>query len=197
MPIEPESRNIGGFYKGKQAVVEDVRNVPPPTRYDSYTPAPKKPDPPMDFSTRLNREGESKKHPDPAGAWGPGKPGESDKSLTSVMFFADGYSGHPAAHRYDAGEENLSMATRLAKRRQASIERRFNERCVLAAMRASRDTCSPRVMPTPSHLRGELHFAERDCPRSLTLDIHPLSACADRPCLPQCRSKETPLRGER
>merc|ERR1719240_2001698 len=81
----------------------------------------------MDFSTRLNRPNESKKHPDPAGAWGPGKPGESDKSLTSVMYFADGYTGHPAAHRYDQGEEDLSMASRIAKRRKESIERRFND----------------------------------------------------------------------
>ena len=100
--------------------------MPPLTRYQSYTPHPPKPDPPMDFSTRLNRANESKKHPDPAGGWGPGKPGESDDSVKSVMFFADGYTGHPAAHRYDEGEEDLSMASRIAKRRQASIERRFN-----------------------------------------------------------------------
>jgi hypothetical protein len=37
-----------------------------------------------------------------------------------------GYTGHYASHRFDAGEENLSMASRINKRRQQSIERRFS-----------------------------------------------------------------------
>ena len=37
-----------------------------------------------------------------------------------------GYTGHPYAHRYDAGEEDLSMASRISRRRAQSIERRFS-----------------------------------------------------------------------
>lgn len=64
----PESRNIGAFYKGKETVVEPARRFPPPTRYQSYTPNPPKPDPPFDCSMRPNRQNESILHPDPA--WG-------------------------------------------------------------------------------------------------------------------------------
>jgi len=59
----------------------------------------------MDFSTRPNRNGESLKKPDPA--WG--------------------YTGHEFARRWDKGDEGLSMATRIAKRRKESIERRFGD----------------------------------------------------------------------
>ena len=38
---------------------------------------------------------------------------------------APGYTGNWAAHRFDRGEEDLSMATRISRRRQQSIERRF------------------------------------------------------------------------
>ena len=100
----PESRNVGSFYKGPRTVVEPSRRFPPPTRYDSYTPTPPKPEPPFDCSTRPNRSGESKIIPDPA--WG--------------------YTGHEYAHRYDAGDEDLTMASRIAKRRKESIERRYN-----------------------------------------------------------------------
>ncbi|KOO31621.1 hypothetical protein Ctob_011225 [Chrysochromulina tobinii] len=105
MPKVPESRSIGSFYQGKQTVTEPARRVPPPTRYQSYTPKPPAPDPPIDCSMRPNRQNESVKHPDPA--WG--------------------YTGHEAAHRIDNGDEELSMASRIAKRRQQSIERRFND----------------------------------------------------------------------
>jgi len=104
MPKVPESRNIGAFYKGKEAAVEPARRCPPPTRYQAYTPKPKAPDPPIDCSMRPNRQNESVAHPDPA--WG--------------------YTGHYAAHRVDNGDEDFSMASRIAKRRQQSIERRFN-----------------------------------------------------------------------
>jgi hypothetical protein len=67
MAAVPESRNIGAFYKGPERVVEPARRVPPPTRYQSYTPDPPKPDIPINFEHRVNRQGESKKHPDPAG----------------------------------------------------------------------------------------------------------------------------------
>jgi len=100
----PESRNIGAFYKGKETVVEPARRFPPPTRYQSYTPNPPKPDPPFDCSMRPNRQNESILHPDPA--WG--------------------YTGHRDSHRIDHGDEDLSMASRIAKRRSQSIERRFN-----------------------------------------------------------------------
>ena len=93
------------FYKGTVAEEVAPKRYPPPTRYQSYTPKPKSPDPPMDFSTRPNRSGESLKKPDPA--WG--------------------YTGHEFARRFDIGEESQSMATRIAKRRQASIERRFGD----------------------------------------------------------------------
>ena len=103
LPIQSESRNYGMFYKGTVAEEVPPKRYPPPTRYQSYTPNAPKPDPQMDCSTRPNRSGESLKKPDPA--WG--------------------YTGHPFAHRYDAGEENMSMATRIAIRRKQSIERRF------------------------------------------------------------------------
>ena len=39
---------------------------------------------------------------------------------------APGYTGNWAAHRFDRGEEDLSMASRISRRRQQSIERRFS-----------------------------------------------------------------------
>jgi len=105
LPVQPESRNYGQFYKGPVPTMVDPRRVPPPTRYQSYTPGPPKPTPPVDCSTRPNRIGESLKKPDPA--WG--------------------YTGHEFARRFDAGDEKLSMATRIAKRRKESIERRFGD----------------------------------------------------------------------
>ena len=105
LPVQPESRNYGMFYKGAETVEVPPKRYPPPTRYNSYTPHPPKPTPPMDFATRPNRPGESLKKPDPA--WG--------------------YTGHEHARRFDKGEEKLSMATRIAKRRMDSIERRFGD----------------------------------------------------------------------
>ena len=37
-----------------------------------------------------------------------------------------GYTGNFGSHRFDAGEENLSMASRINRRRQQAIERRFS-----------------------------------------------------------------------
>ena len=39
---------------------------------------------------------------------------------------AFGYTGHEYAHRFDRGEDDLSMASRISRRRQQSIERRFS-----------------------------------------------------------------------
>lgn len=39
---------------------------------------------------------------------------------------APGYTGNWASHRFDRGEEDLSMASRISRRRQQSIERRFS-----------------------------------------------------------------------
>jgi len=103
--IQPESRNYGQFYKGPVEETVEPKRYPPPTRYQSYTPKTPEPEPPMDFQTRPNRGGESLKKPDPA--WG--------------------YTGHEFARRFDAGDEGLSMATRIAKRRKESIERRFGD----------------------------------------------------------------------
>jgi len=103
--IQPESRNYGQFYKGPVAEEVPAKRYPPPTRYQSYTPKAPAPEPEMDFATRPNRSGESLKKPDPA--WG--------------------YTGHEFARRFDAGDESLSMATRIAKRRKESIERRFGD----------------------------------------------------------------------
>lgn len=117
LPVQPESRNYGMFYKGPEQVEQPPKRYPPPTRYHSYTPHPPKPTPPIDCSTRPNRNGESLKKPDPA--WG--------------------YTGHEHARRYDVGEENLSMATRIAKRRKESIERRFGDRYAAASEGSRRD----------------------------------------------------------
>jgi len=38
-----------------------------------------------------------------------------------------GYTGHPFARRYDKGEEDLSMASRISRRRHQAIERRFSQ----------------------------------------------------------------------
>jgi len=38
-----------------------------------------------------------------------------------------GYTGHIFARRYDKGEEDLSMASRISRRRHQSIERRFSQ----------------------------------------------------------------------
>jgi len=128
MTKEPESRSIGAFYKGKQTVVEPAPRKPPPTRYQSYTPKPPAPDPPIDCSMRPNRQNESVIHPDPA--WG--------------------YTGHECSHRFDHGDEDLSMASRIAKRRQQSIERRFNDspdklKLIQAQQDAMRNSPQPEI----------------------------------------------------
>ena len=56
-------------------------------------------------------------------AWGKSR-GEGDESW-EMPDPAMGYTGHPFARRWDAGEEDLSMATRIARRRQQNLERRF------------------------------------------------------------------------
>jgi len=117
MAKQPESRNYGMFYKGTVAEEVPPKRYPPPTRYQSYTPKAPAPDPAMDFTTRPNRANESLKKPDPA--WG--------------------YTGHEHARRFDAGDEGLSMATRVAKRRQASIERRFGDSPAKNTLVASSD----------------------------------------------------------
>jgi hypothetical protein len=123
LPVQPESRNLGAFYKGPKTETVEPPRHPPPTRYQSYTPAPKKPDYPVDCSTRPNRAGESLKKPDPA--WG--------------------YTGHEFARRFDAGDEGLSMATRIAKRRKESIERRFGDRYAPCRLAPSHPPNPPRI----------------------------------------------------
>jgi len=129
LAVQPESRNYGMFYKGP--VKEEVpdKRYPPPTRYQAYTPKPPAPEPPMDCSTRPNRQGESLKKPDPA--WG--------------------YTGHEFARRFDAGDEKLSMATRIAKRRKESIERRFGDSPQKDKLSASADLSSSGVGKTYSY----------------------------------------------
>ena len=41
-------------------------------------------------------------------------------TLSRVLQGWKGYTGHEAAHRIDNGDEELSMASRIAKRRQQS-----------------------------------------------------------------------------
>lgn len=142
LSVQPESRNYGMFYKGTVAEEVPGKKYPPPTRYQSYTPKPKTPDPPMEFATRPNRSGESLKKPDPA--WG--------------------YTGHEFARRFDAGDEGLSMATRIAKRRKESIERRFGDSPQKTTLVASADLSKSGVGKTyqygwaafpPMGLKGE------------------------------------------
>ena len=56
-------------------------------------------------------------------AWGKQREGDESATRQDPSW---GYTGHPYAHRYDAGEEDLSMASRISRRRQQSIERRFS-----------------------------------------------------------------------
>lgn len=142
LPVSPESRSYGMFYKGMVSEEVAPKMSPPPTRYDSYTPNPPKPEPPLDCSTRPNRNNESPQRPDPAA----------------------GYTGHGYARKYDLGDESLSMATRIAKRRRASIERRFNDSPGCERLSAAADLSSPGVGKTyeygsscfpPRGLKGE------------------------------------------
>ena len=56
-------------------------------------------------------------------SWGKMREGDESQKKPDPSW---GYTGHPFARRYDAGEEDLSMASRISRRRQQSIERRFS-----------------------------------------------------------------------
>ena len=56
-------------------------------------------------------------------SWGGQREGDESALLPDP---APGYTGNWAAHRFDKGEEDLSMASRISRRRQQSIERRFS-----------------------------------------------------------------------
>jgi len=142
LPVMPESRNYGMFYKGTVPTEVPPKKYPPPTRYQSYTPKPPAPEPAMDCATRPNRNGESLKKPDPA--WG--------------------YTGHEHARKFDMGDESLSMASRIAKRRKESIERRFGDSPQKGQLVASSDLSKSGVGKTyeygwasfpPNGLKGE------------------------------------------
>jgi len=55
-------------------------------------------------------------------SWGKVREGDESAEKPDPAW---GYTGHEFARRYDTGEEDLSMATRISRRRQQSIERRF------------------------------------------------------------------------
>lgn len=57
-------------------------------------------------------------------AWGKVREGDESRTKPDPSW---GYTGHAYAHRYDVGEEDLSMATRISRRRQQAIERRFSQ----------------------------------------------------------------------
>ena len=61
----------------------------------------------------------------PAVNWAWGKVREGDES-DARPDPAPGYTGNYYARRFDKGEEDLSMATRINRRRQQAIERRFS-----------------------------------------------------------------------
>ena len=56
-------------------------------------------------------------------SWGRQREGDESAYKPDPAF---GYTGHAYAHRYDSGEEDLSMASRISRRRAQSIERRFS-----------------------------------------------------------------------
>lgn len=56
-------------------------------------------------------------------SWGKVREGDESNAKPDPAW---GYTGHPYAKRYDKGEEDLSMASRISRRRQQSIERRFS-----------------------------------------------------------------------
>ena len=55
-------------------------------------------------------------------SWGKQREGDESGVKPDPAY---GYTGHMYAHRYDQGEEDLSMASRISRRRAQSIERRF------------------------------------------------------------------------
>lgn len=57
-------------------------------------------------------------------SWGKQREGDESPTKQDPSW---GYTGHAYAHRYDTGEEDLSMATRISRRRQQAIERRFSQ----------------------------------------------------------------------
>ena len=56
-------------------------------------------------------------------AWGKQRDGDESPQKPDPAW---GYTGHEHARRWDKGEENLSMASRINRRRQQNIERRFS-----------------------------------------------------------------------
>lgn len=115
LDMTPMSKTVGGFAT-KQGGMGATKAAIQPAKKPSPTPPPQPPPMPIDgpkpniFSVSdspswgKQRDGaESEKIPDPA--WG--------------------YTGHEFAHRFDRGEEDKSMAQRIAIRRRQNLERRF------------------------------------------------------------------------
>lgn len=108
--MTPMSKSVGSYAsKGgpKKAAIQPQPK--PPSGMNKVAPKPKGPPPP---STSLSDNP----------SWGRMRDGDESDEKPDPSW---GYTGHPFARRFDKGEEDLSMATRINRRRQQSIERRF------------------------------------------------------------------------
>ena len=80
-------------------------------------------------------------------SWGKQREGDESAYKSDPAF---GYTGHIYAHRYDAGEEDLSMASRISRRRAQSIERRFSSSPYAHSIAMSVIALGEGVEPDPS-----------------------------------------------
>jgi len=109
--MTPMSKSVGAYAtKGgpKKAAIQSQPK--PPSGTNKVAPKSRPPPPP---STSLSDNP----------SWGKQRDGDESPMKPDPAW---GYTGHEFARRFDKGEEDLSMATRISRRRQQAIERRFS-----------------------------------------------------------------------
>lgn len=145
-PSLPSSHAIGAFYHQApaEAPVTARRDAPPPPQ--RIPPKPQNaPTPRPDSAHRPSRTGESTQRPDPA--WG--------------------YTGHPAAYRFDTGDEAMPVKDRLVKRRGDAVAKRFSDSPDKKGLVAAA------ALPAPSENTGySLAFPPRGLDQGVT-DLEP------------------------
>jgi len=127
----PMSKTVGSFYDektaskgpGVKAEIGPAKYVPGSSFATSHIQGHQRPAskgvPPKGEVKQLVKTATLSDNP----SWGKMREGDESQKKPDPSW---GYTGHPFARRYDAGEEDLSMASRISRRRQQSIERRFS-----------------------------------------------------------------------
>jgi len=116
--MTPVSKTIGS-YAAKKGPVPAAIQPPKMGHIQGYAQPPSKGPPPK---REVKAQGAISSLSDNP-SWGKQREGHESPQKPDPSW---GYTGHAFARRYDVGEEDLSMASRVARRRQQAIERRFS-----------------------------------------------------------------------